>query len=102
MLATGLDRHHRIVHGKKNVECFDMIRACLPDNAPCFAACPGGASNTTSPCYLTCYAEAVNGNPDKGVKQMPKEQITDPWVTAQKEDDPAKGGCPTLHPTHTI
>ena len=30
---------------------------------------------------------------------MPTEQVTGPWVTAQKEDDPAKGGCPALHPS---
>lgn len=68
-----------------------MREALLTDHLP--------LSNSTSDCYLTCYDQAINGDSGKGMKKMPAEQVTEPWITAQKEDDPSKGGCPALHPT---
>jgi hypothetical protein len=67
-------------------------------NRACFAKCPGGAANSTSGCYLTCYDQAINGGGSPAVKKMPTEQVTGPWVTALAVDDPAEGGCAALHP----
>ena len=50
-------------------------------NAPCFDACPGGAANSTSDCYLSCYGEALNGKlVDGKMKKMAVSEVTAPWV----------------------
>eukprot|EP01052_Picozoa_sp_SAG31_P007009 SAG31_NODE_330_length_17593_cov_4.817891_4_plen_185_part_00 len=85
-----------------NASCVDakVDAAVEKYNHPCFAQCPGGAANSTSACYLSCYDQAINGG--GSVQKMPVDQVTRPWVTAQEKDDPAAGGCPALDPKSLV
>merc|ERR1719272_2166293 len=82
-----------------NASCVDskVDLAVEKYNSVCFNACPGGAANSTSNCYLKCYDQAINGGGSLALKKMPVKQVTGPWVTALESDDPSLGGCLALH-----
>jgi hypothetical protein len=69
--------------------------------ASCFDACPPtDRDDKASACYSVCYATAINGNTTATppIKAMSRDAVVAPFLAAFKSDDPADGGCPSLHP----
>eukprot|EP00658_Telonema_sp_P-2_P065493 TRINITY_DN54720_c0_g1_i1.p1 TRINITY_DN54720_c0_g1~~TRINITY_DN54720_c0_g1_i1.p1 ORF type:complete len:355 (-),score=39.63 TRINITY_DN54720_c0_g1_i1:253-1317(-) len=79
----------RVIRRKRaiNASCmYNRIDTVVEDSSrSCFQACPQ-PKNSTSDCYLACYANAVSA--------MPTERLVAPWYEAFVQ--PHHGGCPEV------
>ena len=72
----------------------------------CFDQCPGGAKNTSSPCWIECYYNTMLGpHSSTGFGtatspflrgHMPIEALETAWLAPFVSSDPKKGGCPDI------
>lgn len=76
-----------------------VAQALRAFNPPCYASC-ADPTNSTAPCVVDCYMQALLGvggssrkiDPDK--EGMPLHLVTDAWERAFASNDPELGGCP--------
>ena len=92
----------RIVQQKKivNASCVNdkVDRVVEKFGKECFQRCPGGVKNSTSTCYLDCYAVVINGNDTATppVKPISTQTVIKEWLGGFESDDIKKGGCPPV------
>jgi hypothetical protein len=75
-----------------NASCVsgNVVASVVKRNPSCFAACPRGPSQESSPCWIGCLFGTL--------VRMPKAQIVAPFEQSFASADPAQGGCPEVPP----
>ncbi len=83
-----------------NATCMrdHVVSLVSAQNPACWAACPGGRANFSSPCFRKCYDAALYDRHDDGSGGIDAATMSGTWDKAFDEEDPSKGGCPAIMP----
>lgn len=82
-----------------NASCIDgqVDIAVEQHGKVCFDQCPKPLDKI-SDCYLICYLNTLEGDPAYNLTKLEPEVYVSRWVNGFTEEDPTKGGCPSVTP----
>ena len=86
-----------------NASCVDRhVDAFLEASGrACFERC-GAPLNRSSECYMECYFNTLVGDPALNLSAAQPKELAAIWHRGFEEEDPARGGCPSVQPRRCV